>query len=179
MKIGHTQHNMPYLQDCILQNLDIQKQVTTWPQKRIKKSASARPLEGPINAAEAKQVRQSYPESACAVVSVCVRARMCWQDAQKETKLQACATAQLGKVKYRTKEQGQMTVLAKRLRKQGGVPAYKSWSYLMHNEQANETGGRVFYTDATGAVLAAVHTLLAVRKDLAAVVCFTHQNLHE
>lgn len=55
-----------------------------------------------------------------------------------------------------------MTVLAKRLRKQGGVPAYKSWSYLMHNEQANETGGRVFYTDATGAVLAAVHTLLAV-----------------
>lgn len=68
----------------------------------------------------------------------------------------------MAKVKYRTKEQGQMTVLAKRLRKQGGVPAYKSWSYLMHNEQANETGGRVFYTDATGAALAAVHAFLAV-----------------
>ena len=67
------------------------------------------------------------------------------------SRLPACAVAQLAKVRYRTKEQGQAVVLARRLGKQGGVPPYKSWSYLMRNEQANETGGRVFYTDATGA----------------------------
>lgn len=50
-----------------------------------------------------------------------------------------------------------MSVLARRLGKQGGVPPYKSWSYLMHNEQANETGGRVFYTDATGAGYNTMH----------------------
>ena len=58
---------------------------------------------------------------------------------------------QLAKVRYKIKEQGQLTVLAQRMRKEGGVPPYKSWSYLMRNEQATETGGRVFYTDATGA----------------------------
>lgn len=58
---------------------------------------------------------------------------------------------QLAKVRYKIKEQGQLTFLAQRMRKEGGVPPYKSWSYLMHNEQAIETGGRVFYTDATGA----------------------------
>ena len=60
-----------------------------------------------------------------------------------------------------------MTVLAKRLGKQGGVPPYKSWSYLMHNEQANETGGRVFYTDATGAGYVTMHsTQVATHQDL-------------
>ena len=57
VKIEVAQHNMPCLQECILQNLEVKKQQTTWPQKRIKKSASARPLEGPFSAAEAKQVR--------------------------------------------------------------------------------------------------------------------------
>ena len=30
------------------------------------------------------------------------------------------------------------------------VPSYKSWSYLMENELANEVGVRIFYTDPTG-----------------------------
>lgn len=57
------------------------------------------------------------------------------------------------KAKYKVREQGMLYFSLKRLAKQGGVPPYKSWSYLMRNEQANETGGRVFYTDSTGAAL--------------------------
>ena len=70
-------------------------------------------------------------------------------------RLQNCSynlvPVQLAKVRCKIKEQGQLTFLAQRMQKEGGVPPYKSWSYLMRNEQATETGGRVFYTDATGA----------------------------
>lgn len=61
---------------------------------------------------------------------------------------------QFTKVRCKTSQQGTLAFHAQKLRKQGGVPPYKSWSYLMRNEQANETGGRVFYTDATGALSA-------------------------
>ena len=58
---------------------------------------------------------------------------------------------QLAKVKVKTSQQGTLAFCGRRIPAQGGVPPYKSWSYLMRNEQANEIGGRVFYTDATGA----------------------------
>ncbi len=62
-------------------------------------------------------------------------------------------SVQFTKVRCKTNQQGTLSFHARKLKKQGGVPPYKSWSYLMRNEQANETGGRVFYTDATGAPL--------------------------
>ena len=62
-----------------------------------------------------------------------------------------CLYMQLAKVKVKTSQQGTLAFCGRRIPAQGGVPPYKSWSYLMRNEQANEIGGRVFYTDATGA----------------------------
>jgi hypothetical protein len=71
---------------------------------------------------------------------------------------------QFSKVRCKTSQQGTLAFHARKLRKQGGVPPYKSWSYLMRNEQANETGGRVFYIDATGALFATPCSLLTLCK---------------
>lgn len=62
------------------------------------------------------------------------------------------AMPQKARVKYRSSLQGTMVVAGNSIPSKGlaGVPPYKSWSYLMQNELANETGGRIFYTDATG-----------------------------
>lgn len=49
-----------------MQSLESQKQQNNWPQKRIKKSASASRPERPFNAAEAKQVHMAEISS-CSV----------------------------------------------------------------------------------------------------------------
>ena len=48
---------------------------------------------------------------------------------------------------------GSVVVSGKCIPRQGRLPPYKSWSYLMQNELANEVGGRIFYTDVTGMLL--------------------------
>jgi hypothetical protein len=59
---------------------------------------------------------------------------------------------QKARVKFKSSLQGTLVVAGNSIPSRGlaGVPPYKSWSYLMQNELANETGGRIFYTDATG-----------------------------
>ena len=71
------------------------------------------------------------------------------------------AMPQKAKVKYRSSLQGTVVVAGNSIPRKGmpGVPPYKSWSYLMQNELANETGGRIFYTDATGVWLLCLHGL--------------------
>ena len=57
---------------------------------------------------------------------------------------------QKARVRYKTHLHGSMVVSGNCIPRQGRLPPYKSWSYLMQNELANEVGGRIFYTDATG-----------------------------
>ena len=57
------------------------------------------------------------------------------------------------RVKYKTHLHGSLVVSGNCIPRHDRLPPYKSWSYLMQNELANEVGGRIFYTDATGLML--------------------------
>lgn len=60
------------------------------------------------------------------------------------------AKAQEPRIKVQSSLQGTLLAPAIKIPYQERVPPYKSWSYLMANEIANEVGARIFYTDATG-----------------------------
>ena len=68
------------------------------------------------------------------------------------------AMPQKARVKYKSTLHGTLVVSGNSIPRQGRLPPYKSWSYLMQNELANEVGGRIFYTDATGTLLCCLST---------------------
>ncbi|BDA50448.1 Histone-lysine N-methyltransferase EZH1 [Coccomyxa sp. Obi] len=59
------------------------------------------------------------------------------------------------RIKVQSSLQGTLVAQAIQIPNHERVPSYKSWSYLMENELANEVGVRIFYTDPTGETIPA------------------------
>ncbi len=66
------------------------------------------------------------------------------------------------RIKVQSSLQGTIVAPAIQIPNHERVPSYKSWSYLMENELANEVGVRIFYTDPTGGACSHLEPLFAL-----------------